>query len=211
MIDGRGKAKRRTNTTPLTKCLADRPMKRVTTFEYKPFQTPTTNDATGAVTVQYLDERWPGRVLVTHGYGTASATTETLPTTQLATSLSRHRRERPHDEIHLRRRAQPHEHGRPRPNTKRNGRITRRTTSKRKRQPDGETTTYKRDSHGNPEVIERPAPGSKTQTTKYKYDAHGEVESMEDPLKRVLEIRIRHRGRQDGRNRPGRRQADLGL
>lgn len=37
--------------------------------------------------------------------------------------------------------------------------------------PNGETTTIKRDSHGNPEVIERPAPAGKTQTTKYKYAA----------------------------------------
>jgi RHS repeat-associated protein len=51
--------------------------------------------------------------------------------------------------------------------------------------PDGETATIKRDSHGNPEVIERPAPGATTQTTRYTYDAHGDVESMEDPLKRV--------------------------
>ena len=48
--------------------------------------------------------------------------------------------------------------------------------------PNGEITTIKRDSHGNPEVIERPAPGGKTQVTKYKYGSHGEVESMTDPL-----------------------------
>ncbi len=51
--------------------------------------------------------------------------------------------------------------------------------------PKGETTTYKRESHGNPEMISRPAPGSTTQTTSYKYGAHGEVESMENPLKHV--------------------------
>jgi RHS repeat-associated protein len=48
--------------------------------------------------------------------------------------------------------------------------------------PDGETTTIKRESHGNPEVIERPAPGSKTQITKYKYDGHGDLESVTNPL-----------------------------
>jgi RHS repeat-associated protein len=47
--------------------------------------------------------------------------------------------------------------------------------------PDGETTTIKRDAHGNPEVIERPAPGSSTQKTTYKYDTHGDVESKTDP------------------------------
>jgi RHS repeat-associated protein len=49
----------------------------------------------------------------------------------------------------------------------------------------GEKTTIKRDSHGNAEAIERPAPGEKTQTTKYKYDSHGELELAEDALKRV--------------------------
>jgi RHS repeat-associated protein len=48
--------------------------------------------------------------------------------------------------------------------------------------PKGETTTIKRESHGNPEVVERPAPGGKTQITKYKYDSQGDLESMTDPL-----------------------------
>ena len=51
--------------------------------------------------------------------------------------------------------------------------------------PKGEKTTIKRDSHGNPEVIERPAPGGKTQKTSYKYDSHGDVESVTDPLERL--------------------------
>jgi RHS repeat-associated protein len=59
--------------------------------------------------------------------------------------------------------------------------------------PDKETTTIKRDTHGNPETIERPAPGS-TQTTKYKYDSHGNVESMEDPLKRVWKYEYNTQG-----------------
>jgi RHS repeat-associated protein len=48
--------------------------------------------------------------------------------------------------------------------------------------PEGETTTIKRNSHGDPEVIERPAPGSTTQMTTYKYASNGDVESMTDPL-----------------------------
>jgi YD repeat-containing protein len=51
--------------------------------------------------------------------------------------------------------------------------------------PSGETTTYKRNSDGDPEVIERPAPGSTIQSTSYKYTSHGQVESMTDPLKRT--------------------------
>jgi RHS repeat-associated protein len=51
--------------------------------------------------------------------------------------------------------------------------------------PKGETTTIKRESHGNPEAIERPAPGGKTQVTKYKYGSYGELESVTDPLERT--------------------------
>ncbi len=51
--------------------------------------------------------------------------------------------------------------------------------------PTGEKTTIKREAHGNPEVIERAAPGGKTQITKYKYDSHGDLESMTDPLERT--------------------------
>jgi RHS repeat-associated protein len=51
--------------------------------------------------------------------------------------------------------------------------------------PRGETTTIKRDAHGNAEAVERPAPGSKTQISKYKYDAHGDLEQVTDPLERA--------------------------
>ncbi len=51
--------------------------------------------------------------------------------------------------------------------------------------PDGETTTIKRNGHGNPETISRPAPGEKTQTTTYKYDSHQDLESVTDPLERT--------------------------
>jgi RHS repeat-associated protein len=51
--------------------------------------------------------------------------------------------------------------------------------------PDGETTTIKREGHGNPETIERPAPGSKTQVTKYKYDAEGDLESVTNPVEQT--------------------------
>jgi RHS repeat-associated protein len=51
--------------------------------------------------------------------------------------------------------------------------------------PKGETTTYKRETHGNPEVIERPAPGSKTQKTTFKYDSKGDVISETNPLEQT--------------------------
>jgi RHS repeat-associated protein len=48
--------------------------------------------------------------------------------------------------------------------------------------PKGEKTTIKRDTHGNPEVIERPAPGSKTQKTMYKYNTNGDLTEETNPL-----------------------------
>jgi RHS repeat-associated protein len=51
--------------------------------------------------------------------------------------------------------------------------------------PKGETTTIKRDGHGNAETVERPAPASKTQVTKFKYNSLGELEAITDPLERT--------------------------
>jgi RHS repeat-associated protein len=48
--------------------------------------------------------------------------------------------------------------------------------------PDGETTTIKREGHGNVEEISRPAPGKTTQKTTYKYDSHGDLESVTNGL-----------------------------
>jgi RHS repeat-associated protein len=50
--------------------------------------------------------------------------------------------------------------------------------------PKGERTTIKRDSHGNPLVIERAAPGGATQKTSYKYDGQGDLIGETDPLGR---------------------------
>jgi RHS repeat-associated protein len=51
--------------------------------------------------------------------------------------------------------------------------------------PGGETATIKRNSKGDPEVIERPAPGSTTQKTAYKYASNGDIEGMTSPLERT--------------------------
>ncbi|HEY0392121.1 MAG TPA: RHS repeat-associated core domain-containing protein [Solirubrobacterales bacterium] len=51
--------------------------------------------------------------------------------------------------------------------------------------PKGETTTVIRNTAGDPETIERPAPGATTQKTTYKYAANGDLESETDPLSRT--------------------------
>ncbi len=153
------------------------------TFEYETFRTKITNMTTGSVT----DERFTSNdepSSITRGYGTASATTESFTyneggyitsvtdgdghTTTYGYSAANDRTSMldanknetkwTYDSTH----------------------DVATTTS-----PKGETTTIKREAHGNPETIERPAPESKTQTTKYKYKTTGELESVEDPLKRV--------------------------
>jgi RHS repeat-associated protein len=48
--------------------------------------------------------------------------------------------------------------------------------------PKGEKTTIIRDTHGNPEVIERPAPGSKIQKTTYKYNTKGDLTEATNAL-----------------------------
>jgi RHS repeat-associated protein len=50
------------------------------------------------------------------------------------------------------------------------------------RTPKGETTTYVLESHGNPEAIERSAPGGKIQKTTYKYDGKGDLTSETNPV-----------------------------
>ncbi|MGN6662810.1 MAG: RHS repeat-associated core domain-containing protein [Solirubrobacterales bacterium] len=48
--------------------------------------------------------------------------------------------------------------------------------------PKGEKTTYKRDSHGNIEAIERLGPGETTQKWTFKHAENGDLESETDPL-----------------------------
>ncbi|HEY6550331.1 MAG TPA: RHS repeat-associated core domain-containing protein [Solirubrobacterales bacterium] len=51
--------------------------------------------------------------------------------------------------------------------------------------PKGETTTFVRNAAGDPEVIERPAPGATIQKTTYEYAANGDLKSETDPIGRA--------------------------
>ncbi len=159
------------------------PMKRITSYEYTAFHTKTTNHATGGVKMQYFTSNGMGTSL-TNGYGTSSATTETSDYNSADELLSvtdgdGHATKYQYDS-----------HGNRILKEDAEGNKTKWTYDsthdvETETLPNGETTTYKRESHGNPEVIERPAPGSTTQSTSYKYTSHGQVESMTDPLKRI--------------------------
>jgi RHS repeat-associated protein len=156
------------------------PAKRTTSYEYTAFYTKMTNHATGDVKVQYFTSNGVGTSL-TNGYGTSSATTETdvynaadelLSVTDGNGHITRYG----YDSHDNRTSAINPDSDETKWEYNSTHDVVSTTT------PNGETTTIKRDSHGNPEVIERPAPGGKTQITKYKYGSHGEVESMIDPL-----------------------------
>jgi len=156
---------------------------RVTTFEYKPFLTKTTNAATGSITATQLTSADQANA-ITHGYGTSLATTESKTYDPAGDALSQtdgngHTTKYTYDG-HANRTSMVDPVGN-------EAKWTYDSTHdvETETKPNGEKTTYKRDSHGNPEVIERPAPGKTTQSTSYKYDSHGDVESMTDPLKRT--------------------------
>jgi RHS repeat-associated protein len=152
-------------------------------FEYESFQTKITNENTGSVTDEYFTSN-DEPSSITRGYGTASATTESFAynvggyvtsmtdgdghTTTYGYSAANDRTSMVDANKNETKWTYDSTHD-----------VETTTT------PKGEKTTIKRETHGNPEVIERPAPASTTQITKYKYGTHGELESVEDPLKNV--------------------------
>ncbi len=183
MIDGRaGKTINEYNASGQVTLQKD-PAGRELSFEYEAFHTKITNKATGSVT----DERFTSNdepVSITHGFGTSSASTETFSydaagNVATVTDGNEHTTKYGYDAASNRTSMLDANKNETKWTYNATHDVETTTT------PKGETTTIKRDIHGNPEVIERPAPESKTQTTKYKYATHGEVESVEDSLKRI--------------------------
>jgi YD repeat-containing protein len=161
-------------------------------FEYEPFHTKITNETTGSVT----DERFTsayGPVSITHGYGTSSAITETFTYNEggYVTSVADgdgHTTSYEYDSAGDRTSMIDPDKDETKWTYDSTHDVETITT------PKGETTTIKRESHGNPEMIERPAPGGKTQITKYKYTAHGEVESVTNPLEHTWKYEYDSKG-----------------
>jgi RHS repeat-associated protein len=156
------------------------PAEHTLKFEYETFHTKITNETTGSVTNEYFTSN-DEPSSITRGYGTANATTESFTyneggyvtgvidgnghTTTYGYSVANDRTSTVDPNKNETKWTYDATHD-----------LETMTT------PKGETTTIKREAHGNPEVIERPAPASKTQTTKYKYTAHGELGSVTNPL-----------------------------
>jgi RHS repeat-associated protein len=159
------------------------PAEHTLTFEYETFQTKVTNTNTGSVTLeQFTSSDEPSSI--THGYGTASATSESFTYNAAGLPLNvtdgdGHTTTYEYDASSNKMKMVDANKNETKWTYNSTHDVETTTT------PKGEVTTIKREAHGNPESISRSAPGSTTQTTKYKYLAHGELESVEDPLKRV--------------------------
>ncbi len=165
------------------------PAERTLKFAYgeaegkKGYETKITNQTTGAVTQEVFTFGYEPKS-ITRGFGTSSATTEkyaygeTGDLTEL-TNGKGYARKYTYDSEGNRTSIREPE-GRETKWTYDSTRDVLTTTT-----PKGETTTIKRDNKGNPETIERPAPGGLTQTTCFKYNSLGELESVTDPLERT--------------------------
>ncbi|TML00326.1 MAG: RHS repeat protein [Actinobacteria bacterium] len=168
------------------------PLERSTSFEYEPSRTKVTNKATGAVTDEHFSvDNEP--TSITRGFGTASATTEEFGYDTAGNQASvidgnKHTTKYVYDsEGNRTSMVDAAEHETKWGYDTKHDVISITT-------PKGETTTIKRDSHGNPELIERPAPAGKTQVTKEKYNAAGELDSVTDPLEHITKYEYNTQG-----------------
>ena len=209
LIDGRGgKTTNEYNGAHQLVSQTD-PLKQVLSFEYEPFHTKITNHATGSVTDEYFTSIGLP-VSVTHGFGTASATTESFSYDSAGNLLSStdgngHSTKYTYDGASNRTSVLDPNNNETKWTYDATHDVETTTT------PKGETTTIERDSYGNAIKLTRPAPASTTQVTKYKYDAHGELETSGRPTQTRVEIRIRRQRRSQRRNRSRIGQAHVGL
>jgi RHS repeat-associated protein len=149
-------------------------------FEYEPFHTKITSNTTGAVTDEHFTSN-NKPYSITHGFGTSSASTETL-TYDADGDLTSVTDGNGHKASY----------------TYENGNKTSMVNADKDETkwtydgthdvltvttPNGEKTTITRNSDGDAETVSRPAPGNTTQTTTYHYDEHGNLTSVVDPLK----------------------------
>jgi RHS repeat-associated protein len=192
MVDGRSEKTTIEYNGAHQVTLEEDPTEHKLKFEYEPFHTKITNENTGAVTNEYFTSN-DEPSSITRGYGTASETTESSTYNEAGNLTSvtngdnhttsygynaagdRTSETNPdndetkweYDSIHD---------------------VISTTT------PKGETTTIKREAHGNPEAVERPAPAGTTQITKYKYMTHGELESVTNPLEHTWKYEYDSKG-----------------
>jgi RHS repeat-associated protein len=183
MTDGRGgKTTNEYDASHRVKSQTD-PGGHTLTFEYAPFHTKVTNKATGAVTDQWFTSN-NQPYSITHGYATASATTQDFTYNEAGQLTSEtdgngHTTTYGYD-ANGNRTSEKDAPGNEAKWTYNGAHdLTSATT------PRGETTTITRDEAGNPETISRPGPSETTQTFTLDYDENGQLESVTDPLERT--------------------------
>ncbi len=183
MTDGReGKTVNEYDVSSRVKSQTD-PGGHTLAFVYEGFHTKITNKATGAVTDEWFTSK-NQPYSITHGYGTASATTETF-SYDSAGRLTRETDGNGHTITYgydgEGNRTSEKDAAGSETKWTYNGThdIISMTT------PGGETTTIARDGNGNPETISRPAPEEATQAYSLDYNEYGELESLTDPLERT--------------------------
>jgi RHS repeat-associated protein len=183
MTDGReGKTVNEYDASSRVKSQTD-PGGHTLAFAYEGFHTTITNKATGAVTDEWFTSKGQP-YSITHGYGTASATTETF-SYDSAGQLIRETDGNGHAITYGydgegNRTSEKDAAG---DETKWAYNATHDVISMTT--PGGETTTIARDGNGNPETVSRPAPEEATQTYGLDYNEYGELESLTDPLERT--------------------------
>ncbi len=183
LIDGRGgKTINEYNGSHQVSKQTD-PAGHVLKFEYELFHTKITNETTGSVTNEYFTSN-DEPSSITRGFGSPSETTESFTYNEggyvtSVTDGNGHVTKYGYNSSNDRTSMVDPDKDETKWEYDSTHDVVSMTT------PKGETTTIKREAHGNPEAIERPAPESKTQVTKYKYKTTGELESVENPLKNV--------------------------
>ena len=184
------------------------PAGRTLDFEYEAFHTQITNKATGAVTDEWFTSN-NEPYSITHGYGTADATTATFSYDEAGQTVSQtdgngHTTTYGYD-AKGNRTSEKDAAGETKWTYNATHDVISMTT------PRGETTTIKRDANGNVESVSRPGPKETTQTTSFAYDENGQLESLTDPLETNLDLRLQPPGRPHERNRPAWRYGDVWL
>ena len=176
------------------------PAGRVLEFAYKSaLDTRMTNATTGAVTnFSFNGSGEP--TAITHGFGTAGATTELRAYDNVgdlltATDGNGHKTTYEYENFNRIKMTDPDSDI-----TKWGYNGTHDVTSVTT--PNNETTTIKRDEHGNAEVIERPAPKEETQATHYTYYTTGLLKSVEDPLEHVWKYEYNTNGNRTSETDP---------
>ena len=175
------------------------PAEHTLTFEYEPFQTKTTNHSTGSVTLeQFTSSNQP--YLITRGFGTESATTETF-TYDAENDLTSVTDGNGHITSYTYENGNKTSMVDPDKNETKwtyNGTHDVLTVTP----PDGEKTTITRDSHGNAETVSCPAPHGTTQTTTYHYDGNGDLTSIVNPVKQTWSYEYDSKGNRTNETDP---------